>query len=76
MFPASLRAGMTTRGIAAADSFAVGSTLTVPLHDRTAAQAIAVLDDTRLAASRITTRTPTLDDVYLRLTGDQIADAA
>jgi ABC-2 type transport system ATP-binding protein len=73
--PAAL-AALRARGIAASDSFAVGSTLTVPLHDRTAAQAIAVLDDTRLAASRITTRTPTLDDVYLRLTGDQIAEAA
>jgi len=73
--PAAL-AALRARGIAAGDSFAVGSTLTVPLHDRTAAQAIAVLDDSRLAASRITTRTPTLDDVYLRLTGDQMAEAA
>ena len=73
--PAAL-AALRARGIAAADSFAVGSTLTVPLHDRTAAQAIAVLDDTKLAASRITTRMPTLDDVYLRLTGDQMAAAA
>jgi ABC-2 type transport system ATP-binding protein len=73
--PAAL-AALRARGIATADSFAVGSTLTVPLHDRTAAQAIAVLDDTKLAASRITTRTPTLDDVYLRLTGDQMAEAA
>jgi ABC-2 type transport system ATP-binding protein len=71
--PAAL-AALRARGIAAADSFVVGSTLTVPLHDRTAAQAIAALDG--LTPSRITTRTPTLDDVYLRLTGDQMAEAA
>jgi len=69
-------AALRARGVANSDSFAVGSTLTVPLHDRTAAQAIAVIDAANLAASRITTRTPTLDDVYLRLTGDQIAEAA
>jgi ABC-2 type transport system ATP-binding protein len=73
--PAAL-AALRARGVANSDSFAVGSTLTVPLHDRTAAQAIAVIDAANLAASRITTRTPTLDDVYLRLTGDQIAEAA
>jgi ABC-2 type transport system ATP-binding protein len=71
--PAAL-AALRARGIANSDSFAVGSTLTVPLHDRTAAQAIAALDG--LAASGIATRTPTLDDVYLRLTGDQMAEAA
>ena len=73
--PAAL-AALRARGVANADSFAVGSTLTVPLHDRTAAQAIAVIDAANLAASRITTRTPSLDDVYLRLTGDQMAEAA
>ena len=69
-------AALRARGVANSDSFAVGSTLTVPLHDRTAAQAIAVIDAANLAASRITTRTPSLDDVYLRLTGDQMAEAA
>jgi ABC-2 type transport system ATP-binding protein len=73
--PAAL-AALRARGIANSDSFAVGSTLTVPLHDRTAAQAIAVIDAANLDASRITTRTPTLDDVYLRLTGDPMAQAA
>jgi ABC-2 type transport system ATP-binding protein len=71
--PAAL-AALRARGIATTDSFAVGSTLTVPLHDHSAAQAIAALDG--LAASRITTRTPTLDDVYLRLTGAELAEAA
>jgi ABC-2 type transport system ATP-binding protein len=73
--PAAL-AALRARGIATVDSFAVGSTLTVPLHDRTAAQAIAVLEAANLASERITTRTPTLDDVYLRLTGSEMAEAA
>jgi ABC-2 type transport system ATP-binding protein len=73
--PAAL-AALRARGIATADSFAVGSTLTVPLHTSTAAQAIAVLDAANLATDRITTRTPTLDDVYLRLTGAELAEAA
>jgi ABC-2 type transport system ATP-binding protein len=69
---ASLRA----RGIAGDDAFTVGSTLTVPLHDRTPAQAIAAIHDTDLAASSISSRQPTLDDVYLRLTGARLAEAA
>jgi hypothetical protein len=48
----------------------------VPLHDRTAAHAIAVIHDADLAASSVSTRQPTLDDVYLRLTGARLADAA
>jgi hypothetical protein len=48
----------------------------VPLHDHTAAQAIAALGDISIAASGIATRAPTLDDVYLRLTGDRISQAA
>ena len=67
---------LRTRGIAGDDAFTVGSTLTVPLHDRTAAHAISVIHDADLAASSISTRQPTLDDVYLQLTGARLADAA
>jgi ABC-2 type transport system ATP-binding protein len=69
---ASLRA----RGIARADAFAIGSTLTIALDGRSAADAISAITSTDLPASGFTTRPPTLDDVYLRLTGTQIADAA
>jgi ABC-2 type transport system ATP-binding protein len=69
-------ASLRTRGIAGDDAFTVGSTLTVPLHDRTAAHAIAVIHDADVAASSVSTRHPTLDDVYLRLTGGRLADAA
>jgi ABC-2 type transport system ATP-binding protein len=69
---ASLRAS----GTAADDAFAVGSTLTIPLHDASAGQAIAAVGRAGLAASGISSRQPTLDDVYLRLTGDRLAEAA
>jgi ABC-2 type transport system ATP-binding protein len=74
--PGAAVASLHAHGIADGDSFAVGSTVTVPLHDRSAAQAIAAIGEADLRASGITTRTPTLDDVYLRLTGNRLADAA
>jgi ABC-2 type transport system ATP-binding protein len=73
---ATALASLRMHGIAGEDAFTVGSTLTVPLHDRTAAHAISVIHDADLAASSISTRQPTLDDVYLQLTGARLADAA
>jgi len=73
--PAALRT-LRDRGIAGGDSFAVGSTVTVPLHDRTAADAVAAIGALDLASAAIGTRRPTLDDVYLRLTGGRLAEAA
>jgi ABC-2 type transport system ATP-binding protein len=69
-------AALSAHGIAPDDAFVVGSTLTVPLHEATAAEAIAVIDRAGLATSAIATRQPTLDDVYLRLTGEDLAVAA
>jgi ABC-2 type transport system ATP-binding protein len=63
-------------GIAGGDAFSVGSTLTVPLHDRSSTDAVAALAALELRTSSISTRTPTLDDVYLRLTGGRLAEAA
>ena len=68
---ASLRA----HGVADGDAFSVGSTLSVPLHDRPARDAIRAIDELAIA-SAITSRRPTLDDVYLRLTGVQLSQAA
>jgi hypothetical protein len=48
----------------------------VPLRDRSAAEAVAALDDAGVGAAAISTRPPTLDDVYLRLTGAPLAAAA
>jgi len=62
-------------GIAGDDAFAVGSRLTVPLHEANAAQAIEAMRGLGLHAG-VGVRRPTLDDVYLRLTGDTLAAAA
>ena len=71
--PAALST-LRARGIAGDDAFSVGSTLTLPLRDLTAGEAIAAIDSLGLA-SAISAREPTLDDVYLRLTGDRLAAA-
>ena len=72
----SALASLRTHGIVDGDGFAIGSTLTLPLHERSAAEAIAAIDRIGLAASSISTRQPTLDDVYLRLTGGRLHEAA
>jgi hypothetical protein len=46
------------------------------VHDGTAAETLAAITASGLRASSIGTRVPTLDDVYLRLTGDRLAKAA
>ena len=68
-------AALGAHGISASEALAVGQTLTVPLHDASAADAIAAIDRAGLAASTISTRPPTLDDVYLRLTGAELVAA-
>jgi len=69
-------AALGAHGLAAADALVVGSTLTVPLHDESVGDAIAAINRAGLSTSAISTRQPTLDDVYLRLTGDEVAAAA
>jgi ABC-2 type transport system ATP-binding protein len=69
-------AALGARGIAAADAYVVGQTLTVPLHDTTAADAITAINHAGLTTSAISSRRTTLDDVYLRLTGETFAAAA
>jgi len=68
-------ASLRERGMAGHDAFAVGSRLTVPLHEHSSAEAIAAIHQLGLAGA-ISARQPTLDDVYLRLTGDSLAAAA
>jgi len=70
------RAALGSHGVPVGTAFAVGSTLTVPLHDRSAGDVIAALDRAGVDAAAISSRQPTLDDVYLRLTGDRLDDAA
>jgi ABC-2 type transport system ATP-binding protein len=61
------------RGGADQRAFAVGSTLRVPIERGGAAGTLAVADEIGLAIHAVTTRRPTLDDVYLRLTGASLA---
>jgi ABC-2 type transport system ATP-binding protein len=69
-------AALGAHGIAAGDALVVGQTLTVPLRESTAAEAIGALDQSGVETSSIASRAPTLDDVYLRLTGADLAAAA
>jgi ABC-2 type transport system ATP-binding protein len=71
----SALASLRERGVAGGDAFAVGSRLTVPLHEHSSGEAIAAIHDLGLGGA-ISARQPTLDDVYLRLTGDSLAAAA
>jgi hypothetical protein len=50
----------------------IGTTLTVSPRDGKGEQLTQHLRDDGLVVHSVTTRHPTLDDVYLRLTGDRI----
>jgi len=63
-------------GVASDAAFAVGSTLTLPLAERGAAAAIAAIQALELPLAQISTRRPSLDDVYLQLTGGRLDEAA
>jgi ABC-2 type transport system ATP-binding protein len=67
---------LRARGLAGGDAFAVGVTVTVPLGTRAATDTIADIEATGIRAAAVTAREPTLDDVYLRLTGGQLRAAA
>jgi ABC-2 type transport system ATP-binding protein len=68
-------ASLRTVGIAREDAFTVGATVTVPLNGHTSGEAIATIHQLGLADA-VSARRPTLDDVYLRLTGGRLAEAA
>ena len=74
--PAAALGALWARGIANGDAFAVGSSLTIPLREVSSRDAIALIDELGLATEAITTRAPSLDDVYLRLTGTRLDAAA
>ena len=48
----------------------------MPLADGGVAATIAAFEALELPVAGISTRRPSLDDVYLRLTGGRLADAA
>jgi ABC-2 type transport system ATP-binding protein len=73
--PDAALAALRERGVAGEDAFAVGARVTVPLHEHAATDALAAIEGEHLRVSEIATRIPTLDDVYLHLTGERIAHA-
>jgi ABC-type multidrug transport system ATPase subunit len=66
-------AALAAAGLAGPDALRIGDTVSVPLGDRTLAEAVAAIDRVGVPGARLGTRRPTLDDVYLRLTGARIA---
>ena len=74
--PEAALAALRARGVANGDAFTIGSSLTIPLGQATARDAIAAIDGLGLRTEALTTRAPTLDDVYLRLTGSRLQTAA
>src|SRR5436190_11905071 len=64
---------LRARGVAGDDAFALGATLTVPPRETSSRQALDALQELGFATPVVSTRAPTLDDVYLRLTGDSLA---
>ena len=68
-------ATLQERGMAGTDAFVVGSTLTLPVSAN-GVDAPAEIRKLDLPVASLTTRRPTLDDVYLRLTGGRLAEAA
>ena len=71
--PSGALAAMRTHGIAGETAFAVGATLTVPVLRSSSQAAVAAIAGLGIEPEALTTRKPTLDDVYLQLTGSRIA---
>ena len=63
-------------GIAGDDAFAVGSTLTIPMRNGSTTNALTAIRGLDLGITAISTRPPSLDDVYLRVTGERFGAAA
>ena len=69
---AAALAALRERGVADGDAFSLGARVTVALHGHAAGEALAAIDADGRRASEIQVRAPTLDDVYIHLTGGQI----
>jgi ABC-2 type transport system ATP-binding protein len=69
-------ASLRERHIARDDAFSVGARVTVPLHEHSTSEALAALESEHIKPSEIASRVPTLDDVYLQLTGNELPVAA
>jgi ABC-2 type transport system ATP-binding protein len=54
------------------DTLVIGATITVPLRGAPSQHILSQLHSAAVGVRSVTTRQPTLDDVYLRLTGDRM----
>jgi ABC-2 type transport system ATP-binding protein len=63
---------LTRSGLAGDDAFIVGASVIVPLHDRGGSELMRALERLKIRTAATAVRPPTLDDVYLRLTGDRL----
>ena len=66
-------AALGRQGVALTDAFSVGATIHLPTRQRPAAELVAAIRATGLPTRALTTRAPTLDDVYLQTTGESLA---
>jgi len=64
---------LRSRNLVGDDAFVVGARLTIPLHERSGGDVLAALAAADVTTTSVATRKPTLDDVYLQLTGDSLA---
>jgi hypothetical protein len=71
--PAIALGGLRAAGIAGEDALGIGQTITIPIHDGFSAEAVTALGALVPPGAEINTRPPTLDDVYLHLTGERLA---
>jgi ABC-2 type transport system ATP-binding protein len=74
--PDTALATLRAQNIADGDAFAVGNSIRVPLHALPAGEATARIAGLGLATTAVITRPPTLDDIYLQLTGELLAPDA
>jgi ABC-2 type transport system ATP-binding protein len=71
--PATALAALRGQGIGGDDAMVIGGTITIPLHGMPPARALELVHALDLPVRAVATRVPTLDDVYLRLTGNRIS---
>ena len=67
------RAALGRQGVALTGAFSVGTTILLPTRVRPAGELVAAIRTSGVPTRALTTRAPTLDDVYLQTTGESIA---
>lgn len=69
----SLMRALQARGVGPKGMFVVGSTVYVPLNGQSGIEVTETVADLGFVTTATSTRRPTLDDVYLQLTGSSLA---